>query len=85
MPQPAKSSAPKNPATVAATKAAPAASAPAAKAAAPGKAPTPAERAKMIADAAYFLAQKRGFGGGKEREDWLNAEKQVDELLKKRS
>ena len=83
MPQPAKSSAPKNPATVAATKAAPAAAAPAAPKPS-GKAPTPAERAKMIADAAYFLAQKRGFGGGKEREDWLTAEKQVDELLKKR-
>ena len=81
MPQPAKPSAAKNPAAGATAKTAPA---PAAKTGTSGKTPTPAERAKMVADAAYFLAQKRGFGGGKEREDWLTAEKQVDDLLKKR-
>ena len=84
MSQPAKSSSSKNPAPAAAAKAAPAAVAPAAKPSATGKAPTSAERTKMIADAAYFIAQKRGFSGSKEREDWLSAEKQVDELLKKR-
>lgn len=45
---------------------------------------SPAERMKMIAEAAYFLAQKRGFSGGNELSDWVAAEKQVDSLLIKR-
>lgn len=45
---------------------------------------SPAERMKMIAEAAYFLAQKRGFSGGNELSDWVAAEKQVDSLLTKR-
>lgn len=32
----------------------------------------------MIAEAAYYLAEKRGFGFGREVEDWLLAEKQID-------
>lgn len=64
------------------TAAKPAASATAAK---PAAAKTsPADRLAMIAEAAYFIAQKRGFGAGKEAEDWVEAEKQVDALLKKR-
>ena len=49
------------------------------------KAVTAAERSAMIAEAAYFIAQKRGFGGGKESDDWTQAEKQVDAALKKRT
>jgi hypothetical protein len=62
-----------------------AASVPAPAKAAAGKAPlTPAERMKMIAEAAYYLAEKRGFSGGNELTDWVAAEKQVDSLLAKR-
>jgi len=46
--------------------------------------PSPAERMKMIAEAAYYLAQKRGFSGGNEMTDWVAAEKQVDGLIAKR-
>lgn len=45
---------------------------------------TPAERMKMIAEAAYYLAEKRGFKGGNELSDWMAAEKQVDSLIAKR-
>jgi hypothetical protein len=45
---------------------------------------TPAERMKMIAEAAYYLAEKRGFTGGNELSDWVAAEKQVDTLISKR-
>ncbi len=45
---------------------------------------TPAERMKMIAEAAYYLAEKRGFKGGNELADWTVAEKQVDALITKR-
>jgi len=33
-----------------------------------------AERRAMIADAAYFRAERRGFAPGHEMEDWLAAE-----------
>jgi hypothetical protein len=36
-----------------------------------------AERSEMIATAAYFLAQKRGFEPGHELEDWLTAETEI--------
>lgn len=39
-----------------------------------------AEREAMIARAAYFRAEKRGFSGGNELEDWLLAEAEVDRL-----
>jgi len=45
---------------------------------------SPAERMKMIAEAAYYLAQKRGFSSGNELSDWTAAEKQVDTQLNKR-
>ena len=45
---------------------------------------SPAERRKMIAETAYYLAQKRGFTGGNELSDWMAAEKQVDTLVAKR-
>jgi hypothetical protein len=41
------------------------------------------ERWRMIAEAAYFRAEKRGFSGGDPADDWVQAEKQIDALLKK--
>lgn len=38
---------------------------------------TDGEWKKMIADAAYFLAEKRNFRPGSEIEDWLAAEEQI--------
>jgi hypothetical protein len=43
--------------------------------------PTQQERRQMIADAAYRLAQQRGFSPGREVEDWLAAEAEVDFAL----
>ena len=40
-----------------------------------------AERHSMIASAAYFRAQKRGFEPGRELDDWLGAEAEIDRLL----
>jgi hypothetical protein len=39
------------------------------------------ERRLMICQAAYFLAEQRGFEAGHEMEDWLAAESQVDAAL----
>ena len=39
----------------------------------------------MISEAAYFLAEKRGFTGGDPCVDWAEAEVQVDALLKHRA
>jgi hypothetical protein len=40
--------------------------------------PTPdAARQQMIADAAYYRAEQRGFGAGHELEDWLAAEAEI--------
>jgi hypothetical protein len=36
----------------------------------------------MIEQAAYLRAERRGFTGGGEVEDWLAAEAEVDALLK---
>jgi hypothetical protein len=38
-------------------------------------------RQAMIAEAAYYIAEQRGFGEGRGLEDWLLAEKQVDAKL----
>lgn len=40
------------------------------------------QRQQMIADAAYFRAQRRGFGGGDPVADWLAAEAEVDARLR---
>jgi hypothetical protein len=37
-------------------------------------------RRRMIETAAYFRAEKRGFGAGRELEDWLEAEQEVAQL-----
>lgn len=39
------------------------------------------ERRAMVAKAAYFHAERRGFAPGGEVEDWLAAEAEVDALL----
>ena len=41
----------------------------------------PERREGLIAEAAYFRAQKRGFAPGHETEDWLAAEAEVDARL----
>ena len=38
-------------------------------------------RRTMIAEAAYFIAERRGFGSGRDVDDWLLAEKQIDATL----
>jgi len=45
------------------------------------RAVTPEERYRMIAEAAYFLAEKRGFVDGDVAEDWLAAEAEIDRIL----
>jgi Protein of unknown function (DUF2934) len=39
------------------------------------------ERRIMICEAAYYLAEHRGFEAGHEIEDWLVAESQIDAVL----
>lgn len=43
--------------------------------------PQEADWHRMISEAAYFCAEKRGFAGGRALEDWLAAEEQVKSLL----
>lgn len=40
-----------------------------------------AEREQMIAAAAYYRAQQRGFAPGGELDDWLRAENEADRFL----
>nr|VFK67933.1 MAG: phasin family protein [Candidatus Kentron sp. UNK]VFK73232.1 MAG: phasin family protein [Candidatus Kentron sp. UNK] len=42
------------------------------------KAVSPLERWAMIAESAYYRAQKRGFIGGNPMDDWVEAEKEID-------
>ena len=44
----------------------------------------PEARWQMISEAAYFLAEKRGFTGGDPCQDWIDAEAQVEATLKRR-
>ena len=39
------------------------------------------ERRGMIAEAAYYLAQQRGFTGGDPTSDWLQAEAQINHMF----
>ena len=41
------------------------------------------QREAMIAEAAYFKAEKRNFVGGDTAQDWADAEREIDELLAK--
>lgn len=40
------------------------------------------QRKQMIAEAAYFIAERRGFNGGDPLNDWVEAEAQVDARLR---
>ncbi len=42
---------------------------------------SPEERERLIAEAAYYRALQRGFSGGDAVDDWLAAEREVDERL----
>lgn len=44
---------------------------------------SPEERQKLIAQAAYFRAEKRGFAPGYELQDWIEAEIEVQRLIGK--
>jgi hypothetical protein len=45
--------------------------------------PKDSKRFTLIQQTAYYIAEKRGFTGGDPEQDWLQAEKQVDEMLKR--
>jgi len=42
---------------------------------------TPEQKLQMIAEAAYFRAERRGFVGGNPTEDWVAAEAEVEARL----
>lgn len=42
---------------------------------------TPQERYRMIQEAAYYRAEKRGFEPGHDEEDWAAAVAEIDEML----
>ncbi|NEV60688.1 DUF2934 domain-containing protein [Thiorhodococcus minor] len=42
---------------------------------------SPAQRLKMVEEAAYYRAEKRNFAPGHEAEDWALAEQEIDELI----
>ena len=42
---------------------------------------TPEQRQTMISEAAYFMAEHRGFQSGQELQDWLFAESQIDAAI----
>lgn len=42
----------------------------------------PERRRVMVAEAAYFFAERRGFEPGYELDDWLAAEGQIDAALR---
>lgn len=46
-----------------------------------GSSVDPHERDRYIAEAAYYLAERRGFSGGMELDDWLEAEVQISRLF----
>jgi len=39
------------------------------------------DRKKMVAEAAYYIAQQRGFADGHAMDDWLAAEDKVNKLI----
>jgi len=42
---------------------------------------TPEKRHKLIAEAAYYKAEQRGFNGDAHMQDWLAAEELIDLML----
>jgi len=52
------------------------------KAAPAARGPIPEQqRHVMIAEAAYYMAERRGFESGRELEDWLQAESQIETAI----
>jgi len=49
------------------------------------QAPAATARHAMIAEAAYFLAEKRGFASGLEQQDWFAAEQVIEDALRQES
>ncbi|MEW7975823.1 MAG: DUF2934 domain-containing protein [Candidatus Thiodiazotropha endolucinida] len=45
----------------------------------------PQLRLDMIAEAAYFIAEKHGFDPQRVTQDWQQAEEQIDEMLKSKN
>ena len=43
--------------------------------------PSILDRDNMIAEAAYFIAENRGFSGGDTEQDWYEAENKIDRFL----
>ncbi|MFN3883182.1 MAG: DUF2934 domain-containing protein [Rhodocyclaceae bacterium] len=43
---------------------------------------TPEQRRLYVEVAAYYIAERRGFVGGSELEDWVQAEAEIDRLLR---
>ena len=48
----------------------------------PGVKMVPEQRQPLIAQAAYFIAERRGVAPGNELEDWLQAEAEIEALMK---
>jgi hypothetical protein len=46
---------------------------------------SPAQRREMVAVAAYFRAERRGFAPGGAERDWMEAEDEIDALLARMS
>lgn len=44
--------------------------------------PAPERRQQLIAETAYFIAERRGFAPGNELDDWLRAEAEVEARIK---
>jgi hypothetical protein len=42
---------------------------------------SPAERHRLVEVAAYYIAERRGFGGGAHHDDWVQAEREVDAMI----
>jgi hypothetical protein len=45
---------------------------------------SPEQWRAMVAEAAYFRAQRRGFGGGSPEQDWYEAEEEIRRSLEER-
>jgi hypothetical protein len=45
-------------------------------------APDTEARRRMIAEAAYYAAEKRGFAPGGDLDDWLAAEREIERQLR---
>jgi hypothetical protein len=45
---------------------------------------SPEQWRTMVAEAAYYRAQRRGFGGGSAEQDWFEAEEEIRRSLEER-